>query len=389
VHKIRTYNQISIKGLERLPRDGYEVASELTNPDAIMLRSHKLSMDDISASVRAVGRAGAGVNNIPLEDCTKRGIAVFNAPGANANAVKELVLCAMLLGSRGILEGLDYARALDGASDAGEMNKLLEKEKKRFKGNELAGRTLGVVGLGAIGSLVAKTALMMGMKVLGYDPALSVDAAWRLPSEVKKMEHLSALFAKSDFVSLHLPVLDSTRGLINADTLRDFRKDAVLLNFSRAEIVDTPSVVEALAVGNIRQYVCDFPHPLTIGVKGVVAMPHIGASTDEAEDNCAIMIAEQLKDFLQDGNITNSVNFPSLSLERSGSARLAITNFNVPKMLGSITNVLADADLNVVDMLNKSRGDIAYNLIDLDSAPSSDAIAALSEIEGVINVRVI
>jgi D-3-phosphoglycerate dehydrogenase len=389
VQKIRTYNQISVKGLERLPRDGYEVASEITNPDAIMLRSHKLAVDDITASVRAIGRAGAGVNNIPLEACTKRGIPVFNAPGANANAVKELVLCAMLLGSRGILEGLDYARALDAGSDAGAMNKLLEKEKKRFKGNELAGRTLGVVGLGAIGSLVAKTALMMGMKVLGYDPALSVDGAWRLPSEVEKMNHLAALYAKSDFVSLHLPVLDSTRGLINANALRDFKKDAVLLNFSRAEIVDTTAVVDALAAGTIRQYFCDFPHPLTVGVNGVVAMPHIGASTDEAEDNCAIMIAEQLKDFLQNGNITNSVNFPALTLERSGSARLVITNFNVPKMLGSITNILADADLNVVDMLNKSRDDIAYNLIDLDSVPSSDAIEALTKIEGVINVRVI
>ncbi|MFT6309751.1 MAG: D-3-phosphoglycerate dehydrogenase [Porticoccus sp.] len=389
MQKIRTYNQISVKGLERLPRDGYEVASEITNPDAIMLRSHKLAVDDITASVRAIGRAGAGVNNIPLEACTKRGIPVFNAPGANANAVKELVLCAMLLGSRGILEGLDYARALDAGSDAGAMNKLLEKEKKRFKGNELAGRTLGVVGLGAIGSLVAKTALMMGMKVLGYDPALSVDGAWRLPSEVEKMNHLAALYAKSDFVSLHLPVLDSTRGLINANALRDFKKDAVLLNFSRAEIVDTTAVVDALAAGTIRQYFCDFPHPLTVGVNGVVAMPHIGASTDEAEDNCAIMIAEQLKDFLQNGNITNSVNFPALTLERSGSARLVITNFNVPKMLGSITNILADADLNVVDMLNKSRDDIAYNLIDLDSVPSSDAIEALTKIEGVINVRVI
>ncbi|MFQ3322467.1 MAG: D-3-phosphoglycerate dehydrogenase [Pseudomonadales bacterium] len=389
MQKIRTFNQISVKGLERLPCDGYEVASDITNPDAIMLRSHKLAVDDITGSVLAIGRAGAGVNNIPLEACTKRGIPVFNAPGANANAVKELVLCAMLLGSRGILEGLDYARALDAGSDAGAMNKLLEKEKNRFKGNELAGRTLGVVGLGAIGSLVAKTALMMGMKVLGYDPALSVDAAWRLPSEVKKMNHLAALFAKSDFVSLHLPVLDSTRGLIDANTLRDFKKDAVLLNFSRAEIVDTASVVDALAAGTIRQYFCDFPHPLTVGVKGVVAMPHIGASTDEAEDNCAIMIAEQLKDFLQNGNITNSVNFPALSLERSGSARLVITNFNVPKMLGSITNILADADLNVVDMLNKSRDDIAYNLIDLDSVPSSDAIEALTKIEGVINVRVI
>ncbi len=387
--KVKTYNQISVKGLERLPREGYEVASEITSPDGIMLRSYKLAADEIASSVKAIGRAGAGVNNIPLEECTKRGIPVFNAPGANANAVKELVLCAMLLGSRGILEGLDYARALDAPSNAADMNALLEKEKKRFKGNELAGKTLGVVRLGAIGSLVAKTALMMGMRVLGYDPALSVDAAWRLPSDVKKMDHLSALFAKSDFVSLHLPVLDSTRNLVNADALKGFKKDSVLLNFSRAEIVDTQAVVDALDKAYIRQYVCDFPHPLTIGIKGVVAMPHIGASTDEAEDNCAIMVADQLKDFLENGNITNSVNFPMLNLERSGGSRLAITNFNVPKMLGSITTVLADADLNVLDMLNKSRGDIAYNLIDLENAPSEDAIAELSKIEGVINVRVI
>ncbi|MEH6550876.1 MAG: phosphoglycerate dehydrogenase [Pseudomonadales bacterium] len=389
MHKVRTYNAISVKGLDRLPRETYEVASEITHPEALMLRSHKLAVDEITNTVLAVGRAGAGVNNIPVGACTERGIPVFNAPGANANAVKELVLCAMLLGSRGIISGLDYAGQLDGSMDAVSMNKLLEKEKKHFKGRELAGKTLGVVGLGAIGSLVAQTGLLMGMNVVGYDPALSVDAAWRLPSEVEKMDHLTALFSRSDYVSLHLPVLDSTRNLINSLSVQSFKKGAVLLNFARAEIVDASAVIEGLQSGCLRQYICDFPHPDLVGVEGVLAMPHIGASSEEAEENCAIMIADQLKDFLENGNIRNSVNFPALSLERVGGARIVIANQNIPKMLGCITSILADADINVLDMLNKSRDDIAYNLIDVEVAPTAEVVAQLGEIEGVIKVRVI
>jgi D-3-phosphoglycerate dehydrogenase len=389
VYKVRTYNQISVKGLEQLPRESYEVASEIANPDAIMLRSYKLSIEEVGSTVKAIARAGAGVNNIPLPACTERGIPVFNAPGANANAVKELVIAGLLLGSRGIVEGIDYARSLSNMGDYKAMSALLEKEKKQFKGNELAGQVLGVVGLGAIGSRVAQTALLLGMEVIGFDPALSVDAAWRLPSDVKKMENLTALFSRSNFVSLHLPALDATRKLVNAEALKSFRDQAVLLNFARDEIVDVSAVKQALESGKLRKYISDFPHPELLSLPGNICMPHIGASTDEAEDNCAIMVAKQLRDFLENGNIANSVNFPSLELERTGGSRLAITNYNVPKMLGHVTSVLADADINVIDLLNKSRNDIAYNLLDLATAPSPDVLAKLKAVEGVINVRLL
>ena len=294
MYKVRTYNQISVKGLEQLPRDSYEVASEISHPDGLLLRSYKLSMDEVGDTVKAIARAGAGVNNIPVAACTERGIPVFNAPGANANAVKELVLAGLLLGSRGIVEGIDYARALASMDDYKAMSALLEKEKKQFKGKELAGQTLGVVGLGAIGSRVAQMALLLGMDVIGYDPALSVDAAWRLPVDVKKMENLTSLFSRADYVTLHLPALESTRKLINADALNGFRDGAVLLNFARDEIVDVAAVKAALESGKLRKYVSDFPHPELLPVAGNLCMPHIGASTDEAEDNCAIMVARQL-----------------------------------------------------------------------------------------------
>lgn len=389
VYKVRTYNQISVKGLEQLPRDHYEVASEVTAPDALLLRSHKLAAGDIPGSVTAIARAGAGVNNIPVPACTERGIPVFNAPGANANAVKELVLVAMLLASRGILPGIAYVDTLASMTDAAEMSKLLESEKKRFRGRELAGKTLGVVGLGAIGSRVASMGLTLGMDVVGHDPALSVEAAWRLPSEVRKIDHLGTLFAVSDYVSLHLPVLDSTRNLINADTVRSFKPGSVLLNFAREEIVDSVAVRDALDKKVLGRFVSDFPHPLLIGRDDVIFMPHIGASTDEAEENCAIMVAQQLRDFLENGNIRNSVNFPTLMLERASGCRIAVTNRNVPRMLGSLTSVLADADINVIDMINKSRDEIAYNLIDVAERPDETVIAAMEKIEGVVNVRIV
>ncbi len=389
MYKVRTYNQISVKGLEQLPRESYEVASEITNPDGIMLRSYKLPIEEVGVTVKAIARAGAGVNNIPLAACTERGIPVFNAPGANANAVKELVIAGLLLGSRGIIEGIDYARTLSGMQDYKAMSALLEKEKKQFKGNELAGKVLGVVGLGAIGSRVAQTALLLGMEVIGFDPALSVDAAWRLPSDVKKMENLAALFARSDYVSLHLPALEATRNLVNAEALKSFRDQSVLLNFARDEIVDVRAIRDALQSGKLRKYISDFPHPELLLLPGNVCMPHIGASTEEAEDNCAIMVARQLRDFLENGNIVNSVNFPTLQLERNGGSRLAITNYNVPRMLGQVTSVLADANINVIDLLNKSRGDIAYNLLDVEVAPSADVVAKLGAVEGVINVRLL
>jgi D-3-phosphoglycerate dehydrogenase / 2-oxoglutarate reductase len=394
--KVLALNQISVKGLERLPRDGYEIASEFANPDAILLRSHKLQASDIGESVKAIARAGAGVNNIPVSVCTERGIPVFNTPGANANAVKELILSALTLGSRGILEGINYVNTLQHMTDAAEMSKLLEKEKARFKGNELMGKTLGVVGLGAIGSLVADMALKLGMDVIGYDPAISVDAAWRLPSDVRKIDNLVSLFAKADFITLHLPVLDSTRGLINRDLLKNAKPELRLLNFSREEIVDLPSLIESLDAKRLYRYITDFPAPGLIGRDDVILMPHIGASTDEAEENCAIMAANQLRDFLENGNITNSVNFPTLSLDRAFSpeknqsgVRLAITNRNIPKMLSQLLAVLADANINVIDMLNKSRDDVAYNLIDIASEPSAEFLQRMRAVEGVINVRLI
>lgn len=387
--RILTLNQISVKGLERLPRDSYEIASEFTHPDAILLRSHKLQAEDIPASVLGIARAGAGVNNIPVPECTRRGIPVFNSPGANANAVKELVAAGLLLGSRGILEGLAWVDTLSDVQDPAELHKVLEAGKKQFKGQELAGKTLGVVGLGAIGSLVADMALSLDMQVIGYDPALSVDAAWRLSSQVRKAETLSALFARSDYITLHLPVLDSTRGLINAELLAAMSPEACLLNFARQEIVDGPALLAALENGQLRKYIADFPAPELIGRKDVVLMPHIGASTDEAEDNCAIMAADQLRDFLENGNIRNSVNFPALQLERAGHCRLAVTNTNVPRILGSVLSILAEQNINVVDMLNKSRDELAYNLIDIDRDPTEDSLVAMQALEGVINVRLI
>ncbi|MCP3906776.1 MAG: phosphoglycerate dehydrogenase [Oceanicoccus sp.] len=392
MYKVLTLNQISVKGLDRLPRDNYEIASEFSTPDAVLLRSHKLKPEDIPASVLGIGRAGAGYNNIPVEHCTDQGIPVFNTPGANANAVKELIVSALTLGSRGILEGIDYVDTLSDMTDGAEMSKLLEKEKKRFKGNELAGKTLGVIGLGAIGSMVADTALSLGMQVAGYDPALSVDAAWRLSSDIKKVDNIASLVSRSDYITLHLPVLDATRGMINSDLLSNLKEGAILLNFAREEIVDTPSVVEALESGRLAKYIADFPSPSLIGVRGAVLTPHIGASTDEAEENCAVMAANQLKDFLENGNIKNSVNFPPLNLERTPgceSVRLSISNRNVPKILGSILSIFADENINVVDMLNKSRDEIAYNLIDVDAAPPENVLQQMRAIEGVVNVRLI
>jgi D-3-phosphoglycerate dehydrogenase len=387
--RILTLNQISLKGLERLPRDCYEIASEFSQPDAILLRSYKLQETDIRPSVLAIARAGAGVNNIPVASCTARGIPVFNSPGANANAVKELVATGLLLGSRGVIEGIDYVRTLSGVQDASELNKTLEEQKKRFKGNELVGKTLGVVGLGAIGSLVAEMALTLGMEVMGFDPALSVEAAWRLSSQVRRADTLSALFARCDYISLHLPVLDATRGMINEELLRALKPNSCLLNFARQEIIDQSALLQALENGQLRKYIADFPTPELIGRHDVILMPHIGASTDEAEDNCAIMAADQLRDFLENGNIRNSVNFPTLQLDRVRGCRLSVANDNVPKILGNVLSILADENINVIDMLNKSREEIAYNLIDISTQPAPEVLEKMRGIDGVINVRLI
>lgn len=389
--KVKTYNTISVKGLNRFPREGYEVASDIGQPDAYILRSHKLHGEPLPASVKAVARAGAGTNNVPVDEYTKKGVVVFNSPGANANAVKELVLAGMLLGSRGILPGMAYVNSLTHMSDADEMSKLLEKEKSNFAGFELQGKTLGIVGLGAIGSLIADAALALGMNVVGFDPALSVEAAWRLPSQVGRMENLQSLLARSDYITLHVPAIAATKHLINGDTLKVVKKGATLLNFAREAIVDAHAVVESLNAGHLGKYICDFPEPILLNRPDVYAMPHIGASTEEAEENCAIMAADQLMDYLANGNIKNSVNFPAVSMERSAgvSARITFANANVSGVLGHVLSLLADNQVNVVDMVNKSRGDVAYNIIDVAQAPSDSVIEAIAKVEQVISVRVI
>ena len=393
MHKIKTYNAISSRGLTRFRSEDFQVDPDLAEADAILLRSHKLDASAIQAELKAVARAGAGTNNVPVNACTEAGVVVFNTPGANANAVKELVLCGLLLASRGIVLGIEFASTQTEIKDEAELSKLMEKEKKRFKGSEIFGKTLGVIGLGAIGSLVAEMAIDLGMKVQGYDPALSVEAAWRLPSKVRRKENIASLVASSDFISLHLPVLDSTRELINSEVFASMKDGTCLLNFARDEIVDSKALLEALESGKLGKYVSDFPRPDLLGREDVISMPHIGASTNEAEENCAIMAADQLIDFLENGNIKNSVNFPASFLDRTEDAgsctRLAICNRNVPKMLGQILSVLADQNINVKDMLNKSRDDIAYNLIDLEVRPSEEALAAISEIEDVIKVTLL
>ena len=389
MHRIKTYNTISAKGLDRFERERYEVGEDIAHPDALLLRSYKLQEAEILDSVRAIARAGAGVNNIPLAACSERGIPIFNTPGANANAVKELVAAAMLLASRDIVGGIAFARAQDPGMSAQEMNALMEQEKKRFAGAELAGKTLGVVGLGSIGSLVARQGLDFGMEVVGFDPALSVEAAWRLPSEVQRMENVQSLFSRSDFISLHLPVLDSTRGLVNDEMLTHFKKGSCLLNFAREEIVSTEAVVAALDNGQLRCYVADFPNPMLLGRTDTLLMPHIGASTAEAEENCAIMAANQLKAFLEHGNIRNSVNFPAIELERTTDYRITIANRNEPGMLSHVLTLIGDEGLNVADLLNKSFGDVAYNIIDLDEVPQEGLLNKISTVEGVINLRLI
>lgn len=388
MYRIRTFNEIAPKGLERFPAGQFEVGPAADDPHAVLLRSHKLSDADLNPGLRAVARAGAGVNNVPVERCTERGVVVFNTPGANANSVKELVLAGLLLSSRDVVGGIAFVRELTGISDEAELDRLVEAEKKRFRGRELKGRCLGVVGLGAIGSMVARSALDLGMEVLGYDPAISVDAAWRLPSEVRRMENLASLFARADYVTLHVPLLPDTEGLINATTLRMFRPGSVLLNFARQPIVDAAALREALDDGRVSRYVADFPVPELTDHPRVLLTPHLGASTDEAEENCAVMAADQLVDFLRVGNIRNSVNFPTVILEPAGGHRLAVTNRNVPGVLNRVTSVLAERQINVVDMINKSRGEVAYNLIDVMDVLDDSTVNALCGLEHVMNVRV-
>ena len=388
-YKIKTYNAIAPAGLQRFDSGDYTVGPELEGADAMLLRSHRLSVDELTPGLRAIARAGAGVNNVPVNACSQAGIVVFNTPGANANSVKELVLTGLLLASRDVIGGVNYVRSLADVSDDAELNKLVEAEKKRFKGRELIGKTLGVVGWGAIGSMVARAALDLGMDVLGYDPALSVDAAWRLPSSVERMDNLPSLFSRADYVTLHVPQLPATEGMINAEALQAFKPGSVLLNFARQPIVDAAALKVSLETGHLGRYVADFPVPGLIDYPAVMLTPHLGASTDEAEENCAVMAANQLIHFLETGSIVNSVNFPAVSLEAVDGYRVAISNHNVPGMLGQMTAVLAEGNINVIDLINKSRDDLAYNLIDLSAAPNEGLLQAIREIESVIDVRVI
>ncbi len=388
MHKILTMNQISPKGLDRFSRDKYEVASEISTPDAIMVRSTPIKPEDLPSSLLAIARAGAGVDKICVNDCTSRGIPVFNTPGANANSVKELVMLSLLLASRGVIRGIRFLdRLARESSDPTEITRVVEKEKKNFAGSEIVNNTLGIVGLGAIGSKVAEMAMGMGMNVLGYDPSISVESAWRLPNSVERIENLPSLLAKSDFITLHIPMLESTKYMINEESLQFVKKGARLLNFSREGIVEPNAVVKALDAGLLSRFITDFPHPVLMGREDIILMPHIGASTKEAEENCATMAADQLIDFIENGNIINSVNFPRLILERSSDHRIAFSNKNVPNMLGQVLPILAEHHINVLDMLNKSRGEIAYSILDLDKSITPDTADRIKSIDGIYSLR--
>jgi D-3-phosphoglycerate dehydrogenase / 2-oxoglutarate reductase len=384
--KVLTLNNIALAGLERLPRDRYEVASEIGHPDAVLVRSADMHKTELPASVKAIARAGAGVNNIPVEAMSQRGIPVFNAPGANANAVKELVVGGVLLAARNLCEAWDYVRGLEGSDE--EIHRAVESGKKRFVGFELPGRSLGVVGLGAIGVEVANTALALGMQVIGFDPKITVERAWQLSSGVRQAVSLDDLFSRSQVVSVHVPLAEGTRALVNSERLALMKPGGVLLNFSRAQIVDDAAVLASLEDGHLARYVTDFP---TVGNRShpkVIALPHLGASTREAEENCAVMVAEHLRDFLEHGNIRHSVNFPEAILPRlDGSTRLAIANANVPNMVGQISTALASAGLNISDLLNKSRGEVAYTLVDVDGEIPGNVLEEIGTIEGVLSLR--
>ncbi len=384
-YQILLLNNISSHGLERLPLERYASGKHVEHPDAILVRSHDMRAMAIPESVKAIGRAGAGTNNIPVADMSRRGVPVFNAPGANANAVKELVLAALLIGARNLVPALQFVAALP--PEAEDFEARVEDGKKQFAGIELPQRTLGVIGLGAIGGMVADTALKLGMKVIGFDPEITVDAAWRLHSGVRKANSIEELLKHADFISLHVPLVAATRALIDRKRLISIKHGAVLLNFARDAIIDEEAVVEALAAGRLKSYLCDFPSPRLAGVAGVVALPHLGASTAEAEENCAVMVVDQVREFLENGTIANAVNFPSVEMARESEHRIGIANSNVPNMLGQMSTAMAMAGLNIHNMVNKSRGEMAYTLVDVDSPVSQDVINTIASIEGVLSVR--
>ena len=383
--KILTLNNISPVGLERLSRESYEVASEIQHPDAILLRSYKMHDMEMPATVKAIGRAGSGVNNIPVERMSQAGIPVFNAPGANANAVKELVIAGMLIASRNLCQAWDYSRGLEGEDAV--ISKAVEAGKKQFVGFELPGKTLGVVGLGAIGVQVANGALALGMNVIGFDPGITVKRAWEMSSDVRQAASIEELLAKVDYVTFHVPLVDATRNIINADRLKLVRDNVVILNFSRNGVIDDEAVVAAIDAGKVYAYVCDFPSNLLKNHPRVITLPHLGASTQQAEENCAVMVAEQVRDYLENGTVRNSVNFPEMYMPRNGGFRLAIVNENVPNMLGQISTCMADAGLNIIDMLNKSRNELACTLVDVDSEVTPTCLDHIASIKGVLKVR--
>ena len=382
--KIQTLNAISKKGLARLP-EGYAIANDIAEPDAILVRSQVMHDMVIPASVQCIGRAGAGTNNIPIKAMSEKGIVVFNTPGANANAVKELVIAGMLMGTRNLFPALRFVSGLVGDDES--LHKQVEAGKKRFVGHELRGSTLGIVGLGAIGSLLAEAAIQLGMNVVGYDPEITVEAAWRLPSQVRRASNIDDLIKRADFISLHVPLLPATRDLINAERIKSMKKGAVLLNFSREGIVNDAAALDGLNEGRLHAYVCDFPSNLLRPHPNFVSLPHLGASTEEAEENCAVMVADQVADYLENGNIQNSVNFPNIAMPRESKYRLAIANANVPNMLGQISTTLAGAGLNIQNMLNKSRGDMAFTLVDVETEVPPQIVEQLQAIQGVLRVR--
>ena len=383
--RILTLNNISPVGLTRLPEERYAVTGDVKEPDAILVRSADMHRMEIPGSVRAIARAGAGTNNIPVANMSERGVPVFNAPGANANAVKELVIAAMLLAARNIVPAVKFVERLEGDDKA--LHTAVEDGKKKFVGSELPRHTLGVIGLGKVGSLVADAAIKLGMDVLGYDPEITVDAAWSLPSTVKKAQTIEEVLKGSDFVTLHVPLMESTRNMIGAERMALMREGAVLLNFAREGLVDGGAVVTALDSGRLRYYVCDFPAAQLKGHAGVITLPHLGASTREAEENCAVMVVEQMRDFLEQGNIINAVNFPTVVMPRESPYRVAIANANVPNMVGQISTAMARAGLNIHNMMNKSRGEMAYTLVDVDSAVPPSLLSELARIHGVLSVR--
>lgn len=385
MYKILTLNNISVKGLQRLPREQYEIASEISHPDAILVRSFKMHDIEIADTVAAIGRAGAGVNNIPVDQMTQRGVPVFNAPGANANAVKELVLAGLLMANRNIGDAMRFAAGLKGSDS--EISTAVESGKKNFVGSELPSRTLGVIGLGAIGLRVANAALSLGMKVVGYDPSISVQSAWQLSSGVEQAVNVDHLFSQCDTISVHVPLVDATRGMVSAERIKMMPKGGVIVNLARGGICDDEAVLAALDKGQLAAYVIDFPTAALLKHPQVVSFPHLGASTNEAEENCAVMVADSVREYLEHGTVRNSVNFPEAQMPRNGGCRITIANANVPNMVGQISTLLANAGLNIADLLNKSRGEVAYTIIDLDGGIDEQTLASIRQIEGVLSLR--